>query len=272
MSRASDIARSLRHRHAPRAIDSVLPRGVVLGHRGASALAPENTLAAFERCAGAGLGFELDVSSTADGELVLLHDDLLDRTTSGAGPVRETPWEVVRGLSAGAWFDESYRDERVPTLDEVLGRFVGRVPIDIELKTDPDPQGLVDRFVEILRGHKAEQQVVVTSFDPFVLGALADREPACLRGQIVGRLHDSGLGRLSRLALENMWLNRVSRPDLICADEAVVDEALLQWCERRRLPVMVWTVDDPERARALRDLGAWGFIADDPEPVRDALS
>src|SRR3990172_9877913 len=95
---------------------------VVIAHRGASGSCPENTLAAFRRAAALGADMiELDVQLTRDGEVVVIHDWTLDRTTSGTGPVRACSLAELRRLDAGAWFDAAFAGERVPTLGEVLG-------------------------------------------------------------------------------------------------------------------------------------------------------
>ncbi|TVQ95034.1 MAG: glycerophosphodiester phosphodiesterase [Deltaproteobacteria bacterium] len=270
MSRLRAIARSLGSRHAPRSLAPLLPSGVILGHRGASAHAPENTLAAFERCAGAELGFEFDVSTTADGQLVVLHDDTIDRTTTGRGEIRDLVWPAVRDLSAGSWFSPDFQEARIPLLDDVLSRYAGRVPLNVELKSDPAPLRLAERVIERLRTYAALDRVLLSSFDPFVLGAIADLEPGVLRGQIVGRLDDAELGRIARRALRGMWFNGISRPDVICAELAIAEE-LLSTLVPRGVPVLVWTVNDPDRARHLRERGAWGFISDDPERLAAAL-
>jgi glycerophosphoryl diester phosphodiesterase len=96
----------------------------VIGHRGAAAVAPENTWESFEAALDAGVdAIETDVRATRDGVLVLMHDESLDRTTDGAGHVQETPWSVVHTLDAGAWFGEAFCGARVPRLYETLVRY-----------------------------------------------------------------------------------------------------------------------------------------------------
>src|ERR1700675_1784021 len=95
--------------------------GPVIGHRGAAAHAPENTLAGLRRAKALGCGWvEFDVRLTGDGALVLCHDPLLDRTTSGSGPVSAKSLAAIRQCDAGSWFAPSFAGERVPTLDEAL--------------------------------------------------------------------------------------------------------------------------------------------------------
>ena len=99
---------------------------LVIAHRGASAHAPENTMAAFSVAWAAGTSWvEADIQPTADGVPVVLHDDDLDRTTSGAGPVRETTARSVAGLDAGRWFGAQFAGERVPELGTLLAELTG---------------------------------------------------------------------------------------------------------------------------------------------------
>jgi glycerophosphoryl diester phosphodiesterase len=122
----------------------------VLAHRGASGYAPENTLAAFDRAIEMGApGAETDVRSTADGVLILLHDRTLDRTTNGRGPVAEQDFAAVRALDAGAWMDPRFAGERVPTADEFLRRFGGRLALTLEVMQP----GIEARLVELVRAH-----------------------------------------------------------------------------------------------------------------------
>src|SRR5258708_11793081 len=101
-----------------------LPR--IIAHRGASAIAPENTLAAFRAAAVSGATWvEFDVSLTKDGRPVVFHDDLLDRTTDGTGLLAETPFEILTHLDAGSWFAPDFSGEMVPTLEEDLVTHAG---------------------------------------------------------------------------------------------------------------------------------------------------
>ena len=108
-----------------------------IAHRGASRCAPENTLAAFEAAIRQGVdAIELDVRLTEDGVPVVLHDDTLDRTTDGQGPVDALSYQLLRRLDAGAWFGSAFRGERVPTLTEALECARGRCGVNVEIKVD----------------------------------------------------------------------------------------------------------------------------------------
>src|SRR5262245_64546483 len=105
---------------------------LVVGHRGASDRAPENTMAAFEAAIAIGVdAIELDVHSSRDGHLVVIHDQNLARTTSGQGLVHEHSLAELKALDAGGWFDRAFAGERIPAFEEVLERIGPRVPLQV---------------------------------------------------------------------------------------------------------------------------------------------
>ena len=111
----------------------------VIGHRGAAGLAPENTFAGFDLALELGVdGIETDVQKTKDGKLVLFHDNLLDRTTNGAGVLQETSWQALQQLDAGSWFDSNYAGERIRGCIECIisSPFVERIE-QIEIHPTP---------------------------------------------------------------------------------------------------------------------------------------
>ncbi len=152
----------------------------LIGHRGALALAPENTMPAFEAAVRAGAdAVEFDVQRTADGVPVVFHDESLERTTDGRGLVRERRFDDVRRLDAGAWFSPAFADTRIPSLDELL-RWAdpGAVELVLELK-QPAPasgrdDGLVPAVLAPLRAHGLLARTLLISFDhPSIAQAIA---------------------------------------------------------------------------------------------------
>jgi glycerophosphoryl diester phosphodiesterase len=138
------------------------PRPCVVGHRGLMHEAPEDTLSAFRACLALRCGFEFDVRRTKDGELVCLHDATLDRTTNGKGPLAELLLANVKQLDAGSWFDKSFADERVPTIDEVFALIAaearGEPVIAVDLKETGG--GLEERVVRLAEKHKVVDRLV----------------------------------------------------------------------------------------------------------------
>src|SRR3990172_9288447 len=126
---------------------------LIFAHRGASAHAPENTLAAFRRALDDGSpAIEFDVKLSADGHAVVIHDQTVDRTTDGHGRVRELTLEQLKALDAGGWFDSAFRGERIPTLDEVLASLDRRALMNIEFTNYASPfDGLVPKVTLLVK-------------------------------------------------------------------------------------------------------------------------
>ncbi len=253
--------------HVPRGLSEATGSVRVLGHRGASGEAPENTLAAFARAAELGVGFELDVTLCATGEVVVLHDDTVDRTTDGSGAARALSLEALRELDAGAWFGAEHLGQRVPTLDEVLTAFAGRVPINIELKTTDERDALAAAVVRSVLAAGAVDSVFVTSFDPYLLEAVAARAPELRRGQITATFRDADLSPVQKLALRGMWLNGRSQPDLISMEHVRLTRRRVRRLKRRGYTVLAWTVNDLAEVDRLLALGVDGVMTDDPAVV-----
>jgi glycerophosphoryl diester phosphodiesterase len=139
---------------------------LILGHRGAAAYAPENTLAAFRRALELGAdGFELDVTLSADGVPVVIHDDTVDRTTDGSGAVARLTLAQLKQLSAGKKFGPEFAGEHVPTLAEVFAAFSQPAIINVELKRDPSPgRELAAKVVALIHEHQVARRVILSSF------------------------------------------------------------------------------------------------------------
>lgn len=151
----------------------------VCGHRGHSAGSPENTLAALTATREhGGTSAEIDIMLTADGEIVLMHDDFLDRTTNGSGLVSSATLRDVQALDAGSWFDERFAGERVPTLVEALAhaRRIG-LALVVEVKESQDTDRLAGRLAEILSGTDHAGHAIFISFDHVFLKRLKARLP-----------------------------------------------------------------------------------------------
>ncbi len=151
----------------------------VVGHRGASDEAPENTMAAFVRARELGAGaIEFDVHRTADGELVVLHDYLLDRTTDGTGVIFEQTWADVSRLDAGSWFAEEFRGERVPRLAEVLE--LEDLDFELEIKGHGPP--MLDEVLAAVDNAGVIDRVKFTGWNVHLLAELKRRRPEATTG------------------------------------------------------------------------------------------
>ncbi|MBI1947371.1 MAG: glycerophosphodiester phosphodiesterase [Deltaproteobacteria bacterium] len=240
------------------------PRPLVLGHRGASARAPENTLGAFRAALDdGGDGVELDVQLTADAVPVVLHDDTLDRTTTLKGsPVRHEAAELDLA-DAGTWF-RGWGREKVPRLAEVLGALPAHAVVNVELK-GPTPRvlGLERRVVEVLRDFP-DADVLVSSFHPaqlLELRALAPDVPLALLW------HEASL-----LPLRTGWAAPFVCPEAVHPQSGLVDGELVAAAHRSGMRVHVWGVKDDADAERLLTLGVDGLIVDDVRATRAVLA
>ncbi|GAB4527689.1 MAG: glycerophosphodiester phosphodiesterase [Anaerolineales bacterium] len=236
-----------------------LPTPVIFAHRGASAHAPENTLTAFELAVKQGaVAIELDAMLCASGEVVVIHDDTLERTTNGRGKVNETPLSTLQSLDAGAFFAPDFAGERIPTLEQVFETLGRRVFINVELKNYASPRDdLPERVAALVRQHGLEDWVMFSSFNPLALR----RAQASLPKVPVGLLTTgSRAGRLLN-ALPGRLLVAYAA---LHPERSAVDAGLVQAVHRRGKRLHVYTVNRPEEAGRLFALGVDGIFSDDP--------
>ncbi len=233
-----------------------IPR--IIGHRGARASAPENTLAGIRQGHREGARWvEFDVKLTQDGEAILMHDDTLDRTTDGAGPVREVRLDEIRRLDAGLRFGPAWRGERVPTLAEALDVLAELdMGFNLEIKPCPGRETETARVaVDIVRRRwgTPRPRPIISSFKPAALAAAREAAPELPRGYLVDDLPEdwqSGVDRHACSAVHVGW-RKLTRAQV----RAVKDAGL---------PLLVWTVNEKPRARELLDWGADALITDCP--------
>lgn len=179
------------------------PAFMIIAHRGASSYAPENTLAAFDLALQMGVRhIELDVHLTSDGHIVVIHDDTVDRTTNGSGPVTGHTLAELRALDAGSWFGAAFVGQRIPTFAEVLERYKGRVHIHTEIKGHS--ASLSQQTVDVIRQHGMEAQVTMTSFQKIRLEEIRAYAPALPTGWLVGEVNDTIIAQARALDLTQL--------------------------------------------------------------------
>lgn len=240
-----------------------------MGHRGAQGLAPENTVAAFQVATSLGVPFELDAMMCGSGELVVFHDETLERTTDGRGLLSETPLATLETLDAGAHFSEATAGEPIPQLSAVLSEFGGSVLINIEVKGGRGASSavLADAVVSAVESAALVEQVIVTSFNPFILEAIRAENPDILRGQIYGTFRGADLSVLEKVLLRNLAFNRRVAPDLLMMESAHATRGRLRRLHRLGYRVFVWTVNEREEVERVRSIGVDGIITDYPDRV-----
>jgi glycerophosphoryl diester phosphodiesterase len=236
----------------------------VIGHRGAAAYAPENTLAGLRRAKALRCAWvEFDVRLTRDGALVLCHDPLLDRTTNGSGSVSAASLAAIRELDAGSWFDPSFAGERMPTLEEGLS-LAAQLDLgaNIEIKADRGREyataAAVAAAIQRLPGRGPA--LLVSSFLLSALTALREIAPEILRGV------------LFRLIPRN-WAELALRLGctMIGADHRRLRQRRIAAIRTAGYQVAAFTVNDPMRAQLLFDWGVSSVFSDAPDLIRSAI-
>lgn len=256
----------------------------VIAHRGASAEAPEHTFAAWDLALAQGADWiEQDLQMTRDGQLVVLHDDSLDRTARGpaehcSGLVREKTRAQLAACDVGSWFNAeypalarpAYADARIATLDEVLTRYAGRARFYIETKNPAEVPGMEDSLLALLRRHRLvgrgadEGRVLVQSFSPASLERLHALEP--------------------RLPLVQLWDDEIPAGELeVLLDRVaryavgfgparrLVSSRLVEAAHARDLVVHPYTVNAESAMQHLLGLGVDGMFTDRPAALRQLL-
>ncbi|MBB6735061.1 glycerophosphodiester phosphodiesterase [Cohnella zeiphila] len=207
-----------------------------VAHRGWSGGAPENTIAAFRLALSEPevRWLELDVHLSKDEVPVVIHDGKLNRTTSGKGRVAERTAAELARTDAGSWFHPVYGEETIPTLEEVLRLACGRSHLNIELKEGPNGKLLARRTVEMIRSHRMDADVVITSFDRRLIQEVKRVAPEIATGLILDR-RPRGLVPL----LQSLQASMLS------LQYDMLSESLLRETADAGIRVMVWTVNDP---------------------------
>jgi glycerophosphoryl diester phosphodiesterase len=242
----------------------VLPR--VIGHRGAAAYAPENTLAGFRQAKALNCRWvEFDVRLTADGQPIVLHDNRLERTTDGRGKVSALSLATVRRHSAGAWFSSSFAAERVPMLQEALVLLAELgLGANVELKAVRGRETETGTVVAdlLLRFWPSEvPQLQISSFQPAVLAAAGARAPAIARGILFRSIPRNWAAVAEGLGCTTIHAEHQRLSPAVVADIRAAGYTLL-----------AYTVNDPTRAAALFACGVTSVFSDDPWHLRDAAA
>lgn len=235
-----------------------LDRPLNIAHRGARDSAPENTLAAFEMALAHGAdGIELDVTRCWSGEIVVLHDDTIDRTTNGSGRVGEMDYDTLLHLDAGGWFSPEFQGERIPRLADVLDTIGGKLRINIEIKGRSfRSDGVEAEIAEMVRSRGLAATVIISSFNPWALSRMKRVAPELP----LALLYSSNSPFWQRRGQARRWL----KPQALHPERSLVDKAYVTWARRHGYRVNVWTVNEEAEMRKLVELGVDGIITDRP--------
>lgn len=245
---------------------------LIIGHRGASAIAPENTLAAFTRAIQDGAdGIEFDVRLSQDGVPVVIHDAKLSRTGLIKGVVSELSAEVLGRTDVGSWFNQrpnanhiDFSNEKLPTLKQVFDIFAdSEALLYLEMKSQAgEGARLATEVADAIRKHALAERVIVSSFDLSLVQAVkainaAIRTAALFEPKLS---HPTTLMRKIRL----VEMARRCEADEICLHHTLAGRRLTELARKSQLEVVVWTVDNPEWIERARSRGIKALITNDP--------
>ncbi len=244
----------------------------ITGHRGAGALAPENTLSAIKE----GLKYnvnriEVDVHQSKDGKVVIMHDKTIDRTTNGKGRIKDYTYEELLKFDAGSWFSEKFKGEKIPLLEEAMDLIDGKAVFVIEMKEgDEIYPGIVENVVNLIRKHDATSWCVIHSFRTKILEQVHEMEPAI-------QLHKLFIGNLSLLPV---FVSAGFVPEYYSFEKhpyiteyslnyQFANRRIIDAIHKRGKKVNVWTIDDFDKFQKLKNLGVNGFITNKPNLINN---
>ncbi len=240
----------------------------VIAHRGCSGIAPENTMAAFRKAIRAGAAMiELDVLLSKHGEVVVIHDATLDRTTSGKGNVADFTLAELKQLDAGSWFDPEFTGETIPTLGEVLSLVKGHSLLNVEIKseavTDDANHGIERLILDLVVAAGMLDQVLISSFEPRAVTRAKSLEPSVMTAMLYNAELQSGM--------EVAEIIRATGCDGFNLSREEVTPEIVRACHTLGCPVMVYTVDDANEAFRLSAMGVDAIFTNHPESTMRAL-
>lgn len=245
---------------------------LIIGHRGASTIAPENTLAAFARAIQDGAdGIEFDVRLSQDGVPVVIHDDTLARTGLSDGVVGKLSAEVLGSTDVGSWFSQrsnaagvDFSNEKVPSLRQVFELFADSdALLYLEMKSQAgNGDRLVAEVAAAIHRHEISERVIVSSFDLSLVQAVKVIDPAIRTAALFEPRVSHPATLVRRIKL--VELARACEANEICLHHTLASRRLTEQSIKSQLEVVVWTVDHPEWIERARSRGVKALITNDP--------
>ena len=243
----------------------LLPRPVVIAHRGASMHAPENTLSAFQLALDQEAdAFEFDVQLSSDNSVIVIHDSTLDRTTNGSGLVKDHTLAALKTLNAGHAYGPAFPNEKIPTLDEVFDKFGTSTFYNIELKNSMTPfNDLPAMVAPIIENSGLLDQVLISSFNPVALHKMEKLLPDVKKGLL---LHGSLSVELFRYVSIYPFTHQTTHLSF-----SSLNARRIKSFQSKGNLVFSYTLNHPRDIHTALDLGIDGFFTDDPALARRTL-
>lgn len=241
----------------------VIPK--VIGHRGAKAYAPENTLSSIHAAADLGCEWvEVDVKLTKDSEAIIFHDEELERCTGAQGLVKDFTLKELKELDAGSWYGESFINERIPTLEEMLNVVLERgMNINLEIKPCPGREKeTAEVMLDIATRIWPEDQPppLVSSFQHVSLETALDMMPDWPRGFLMDEHIENWREFMEHLEAATLNIN----------GNTVTPDQIDEYIELQK-PILAYTINDPMKAQQLVRMGVDSFFSDNPDVIMEAV-
>ena len=241
-----------------------MARTLNFAHRGANVMAPENTMAAFQKALELGAdGFEFDVQLSKDGVPVVIHDEELKRTTNGSGLVKDLTLAELQNLDAGSWFSPEFAGTKIPTLDQLLDHFLdSNLIFNIELKSGiVIYPGIEEAVLKSITSRKLEERVILSSFDHYCLVNCRNLNPEVR----IGILYMTGLYEPWKYARSlgcysvHPLFYHLQHPEIVIG------------FKEHNLPIYAWTVNEPKYMELMVAGGIEAIITDQPQELKKIL-
>ncbi len=234
-----------------------------VAHRGASGYAPENTIAAFDKALDMKADYiEIDVQRSKDGRLVIIHDTTVNRTTDGTGNVKDLTFEQLENLDAGSFKGEQFKGEKIPTFEEVLDRYHGKIGILIEMKSPELYPGIEEMVVEELKKRNLDKpqndKIIVQSFNFDSVKKMSQLLPDVPMGVLTSSKADTTDAALKEFATYADYFN---------PSYGIVSKELVDKVHGLGMGISSWTVRSHEAAQFLFDMNVDAIITDYPDFV-----
>ncbi|WP_264740532.1 glycerophosphodiester phosphodiesterase [Cytobacillus firmus] len=234
-----------------------------IAHRGATGYAPENTIAGFDLAVDMKADYiEIDVQRSKDGELVVIHDTSVDRTTDGTGKVGDLTFDYLRSLDAGSWKGEQFKGEPIPTFEEILDRYQGKVGILIELKAPELYPGIEKQVADALKERNLDkpqnEKIIIQSFNFQSMKTMDQLLPKVPIGVLTSNRADTTAEALKEFSAYADWFN---------PSYGIVTEELVNQVHSLGMQIGSWTVRSQEAADFLFEMEVDAIITDYPDYV-----
>ncbi|MFI3325910.1 MAG: glycerophosphodiester phosphodiesterase [Clostridia bacterium] len=232
----------------------------IFAHRGASGFAPENTMEAFKLALEKGAdGIELDVQLTSDGEVVVIHDDDVKRTSNGEGLVMTKTFEEIKSLDVGSFFSDKFKGAKIPTLIEVLDwMLTNEILLNIEIKTMPRlyNRELVEKTLAMVKSRNLESRIIISSFEH---KAIVDSKKIAPEIKTAALMTDTILDVGNYCKTHNI--------NCLHPYHAVVDDDMMKSCNENGIEVNVWTVNSQKDGDLMEKYNVNSIITNYPNEL-----